>query len=78
MKIPNNIMDINELVKMIEEMEYIDCKKDDYNDVTYESIMFYLNFCKGWFVMQQIDKLKDEILNGKSDKEPKGLFKEEI
>ena len=53
----DKIMSINDLVKMIEEMEYIDCKKDDYYDVTYESIMFYLNFCKSWFLIQKIDKI---------------------
>lgn len=54
----DKIMPINDLIKMIEEMEYIDCKKDDYYDVTYESIMFYLNFCKSWFLIQKIDEIE--------------------
>lgn len=71
----NNIMQIDELIKTIQENEYIDCSKDDlYDGVIYESIMFYLNFCKNWFMFQQLDKLEDELINGTSDIEPKGLL----
>lgn len=72
----NKIMNINELIEMIDENGYIDCKKVDYYDTTYESIMFYLNFCKNWFLMQTVDKLNDELINGTSDIEPKGLLNE--
>lgn len=70
----DKVMHIIDLVKMIEEMGYIDCKKENYNDATYESILFYLKFCQSWFLMQQIDKLKDELINGKDKEEPKGLI----
>lgn len=71
----NNIIQINELIKTIQENEYIDCSKDDlYDGSIYESIMFYLNFCKNWFMFQQLDKLEDELINGTSDIEPKGLL----
>ena len=71
MKIPSNIMNIHELVDMINEMQYIDCKKDDYYDTTYESIIFYLNWCKNWFLIQQIDnidykKIKEILHNDKN------------
>ena len=71
----NNIIQINELIKAIQENEYIDCSKDDlYDGNIYESIIFYLNFCKNWFMFQQLDKLEDELINGISDIEPKGLL----
>jgi hypothetical protein len=71
----NNIIQIDELIRSIQENEYIDCSKDDlYDGGIYESIMFYLNFCKNWFIFQQLDKLEDELINGTSDIEPKGIL----
>lgn len=58
----NDIINIDGLIKTIEENEYIDCSKDDlYDGVIYDSIMFYLKFCKGWFIGQQVDKLENEM-----------------
>ena len=54
----NDIIQIDELIKTIQENEYIDCSKDDlYDGSIYESIMFYLNFCKNWF--QGINLMKE-------------------
>ena len=54
----NNIIKIDELIKTIQENEYIDCSKDDlYDGAIYESIMFYLDFCKNWF--QGINMIKE-------------------
>ena len=70
----DKIMHIIDLVKMVEEMGYIDCKKENSDDATYESILFYLKFCQSYFLMRQMYKLGDELTNGKDKKEPKGLM----
>lgn len=63
----NNIMQINELIKIIQEDKY-------YDGAIYESIMFYLNYCKNWFMLQQLDKLEDELISGTSNIDSKELL----
>lgn len=59
----NDVININDLIKTIEENEYIDCSKDDlYDGDIYKSIMFYLNFCRGWFKCQQLEHEYEKIL----------------
>ena len=49
----NSIININILYNKLKKQGYIDCSE---NENEYESIMAYLDFCRVWFLGQQINE----------------------
>ncbi len=62
----NGYINIFKLIENIENRGFIECSniKGD-NKEEYESILFYLNFCKMWFLGQMMEEIKEDEINGK-------------
>ena len=62
----NGHINIFRLIENIENRGFIECSNiEGDNKEEYESILFYLNFCKGWFIGQNMEKIKKDEINGK-------------
>lgn len=62
----NKYINILDLTENINNKGFIECSNiEGDNKEEYESILFYLNFCKAWFIGQIAEKIKEDEINGK-------------
>lgn len=62
----NKYINILDLIENINNKGFIECSNiEGDNKEEYESILFYLNFCKAWFIGQIAEKIKEDEINGK-------------
>ena len=62
----NKYINILDLIENINNKGFIECSNiEGDNKEEYERILFYLNFCKAWFIGQIVEKIKEDEINGK-------------
>ena len=62
----NKYINILDLIENINNKGFIECSNiEGDNKEEYESILFYLNFCKSWFIGQNMEEIKEDEINGK-------------
>lgn len=62
----NKYINILDLIENINNKGFIECSNiEGDNKEEYESILFYLNFCKAWFIGQIAEKVIEDEINGK-------------
>ena len=62
----NKYINILDLIESINNKGFIECSNiEGDNKEEYESILFYLNLCKTWFMGQVTEKLMRDEINGK-------------
>jgi len=62
----NKYINILDLIENINNKGFIECSNiEGDNKEEYESILFYLNFCKAWFMGQVTEKVMRDEINGK-------------
>ena len=62
----NKYINILDLIENINNKGFIECSNiEGDNKEEYESILFYLNFCKAWFMGQATEKVMRDEINGK-------------
>ena len=62
----NKYINILDLIENINNKGFIECSNiEGDNKEEYESILFYLNFCKAWFIGQIAEKVMRDEINGK-------------
>lgn len=64
----NKYINILDLIENINNKGFIECSNiEGDNKEEYESILFYLNFCKAWFIGQIAEKVIEGEINGKKE-----------
>lgn len=64
----NKYINILDLIENINNKGFIECSNiEGDNKEEYESILFYLNFCKAWFIGQIAEKVIEDEINGKKE-----------
>ena len=64
----NKYINILDLIENINNKGFIECSNiEGDNKEEYESILFYLNFCKAWFIGQIVEKVIEDEINGKKE-----------
>lgn len=64
----NKYINILDLIENINNKGFIECSNiEGDNKEEYESILFYLNFCKTWFIGQIAEKVIEDEINGKKE-----------